>query len=131
VKAAEAELEHYTVTAAIDGVVASLEVSLGTVARPGTTVWGEILDLRKIDVACELAPHLADSLAVGQRAEVVMEGRPDQRWAGQVVFIGLAADPKTGRIPVRVRIDNAEERLRCYVDVKVRFGNGSPATLRK
>src|SRR5262249_17849585 len=45
VKAAEAELEHYTVTAAIEGVVSELDVCPGTVSRPGTSVWGEILDL--------------------------------------------------------------------------------------
>jgi multidrug resistance efflux pump len=131
VKAAEAELEHYTVTAAIDGIVASLEVSPGTVARPGTTVWGEILDLRKIDVSCELPPQQADSLTLGQRAGVVVDSRPDQRWVGQVAFIGVAADLKTGRVPVRVRIDNAEERLRCYVEVKVRFGNGGPQAQKR
>jgi hypothetical protein len=66
VKAAEAELKRYTVTAAIDGVVASLDVSPGTASRPGTTVWAEILNLYKIDACCEVTPQLADGLAFGQ-----------------------------------------------------------------
>ena len=30
------------------------------VSRPGTTVWGEILDLSEIDVRCELTAEQAD-----------------------------------------------------------------------
>jgi RND family efflux transporter MFP subunit len=57
---ARSELEHYVVTALIDGLVSSLDVYPGTVSRPGTTVWGEILDLGEIDVRCEVRrryPH--------------------------------------------------------------------------
>src|SRR5262245_54786402 len=67
-ESAQAELEHYTVTAYIDGVVAWLDVHPGMVSRPGTSVWGEILDLSELDVRCELKPEEADRLEVGQAA---------------------------------------------------------------
>jgi multidrug efflux pump subunit AcrA (membrane-fusion protein) len=121
VKGAEAELEHYTVVSQIDGVVSSLDVHLGMVSRPGTTDWGEILDLSVIDVRCEVSPEVADTLRTGQTAEVRANGRSTGGSSGKIAFIGIAADPKTGRIPVLVRLDNPEGRLRCYVDVKVRF----------
>ncbi len=56
---AEAELEHFHVTAIVDGIVSRLDVCPGVVARPGTTVWGEIVDLRELDVRCELRPEQA------------------------------------------------------------------------
>src|SRR5205085_2632506 len=74
-ESAQAELEHYTVTAMIDGVVAWLEVHPGMVSRPGTTVWGEILDLSEIDVRCELTHDHADRITVGQAAEVRLLGK--------------------------------------------------------
>ncbi len=119
-ESAKFELEHYTVTAMIDGVVTWLDVRPGMVSRPGTTVWGEILDLSEIDVRCELSAEQADRVSVGQPAEVRQANRKDV-WAGKVVFVGLAADPKTGKVPVCVRIKDAQERLRCYIDVLVRF----------
>ena len=119
-ESAKFELEHYTVTAMIDGVVTWLDVRPGMVSRPGTTVWGEILDLSEIDVRCELSAEQADRVSVGQPAEVRQPNRKDV-WAGKVVFVGLAADPKTGKVPVCVRIKDAQERLRCYIDVLVRF----------
>jgi multidrug resistance efflux pump len=117
--AAKAELEHYTVMAPISGVVSWLDVHLGTVSRPGTSLWGEILDLRQIDVRCELTPQQADRLVKGQSAEVVV-GK--STFPAKVAMIGIAADQHTGRIPVLVRVKSANERIRCYVPVTVRFG---------
>jgi multidrug resistance efflux pump len=121
VDAAQAELEHYTVTAPIDGVVSRLEVNAGTVSRPGTTVWGEILDLSEIDTCCNLTPQQVDRVRLGQPAEVILDGSPAGQWTGKVVSIGIAADPGTGHIPVRVRLQNPKGRLRCYIHVGVRF----------
>ena len=42
-------------TAAIDGEIAWLDVSPGTVTWPGSLVWGEVVDLRELDVRCELS----------------------------------------------------------------------------
>jgi multidrug resistance efflux pump len=127
VDTAKAELEHYTVTAPIDGVVSRLEVNAGTVSRPGTTVWGEILDLSEIDTCCDLTPQQVEKVRLGYPAEVILDGSPAGRWTGKVVYIGIAADPGTGNIPVRVRLQNPKSRLRCYIHVRVRFDTGPVA----
>ena len=109
-ESARAELEHYLVTAPIAGVVSWLEVKPGTVSRPGTTVWGEILDLSAIDVRCELTPEQADRIAVGQAAEVRQTGRK-QVWAGRVVSVALAADQRTRKVAAAVRSTAARSAL--------------------
>jgi HlyD family secretion protein len=116
----EAELEHYRVAAVVDGVVSWLDVYPGVVARPGTAVWGEIVDLHELDVRCELAPGEADQVAVGQNVEVRPVGGRALPGA-RVAFVGPVADAKTGRVPVLVRLLNPDERLRCGVPVSVRF----------
>jgi multidrug resistance efflux pump len=117
-KSAEAELEHYTLTAPIDGVVTSLDVVPGTVSRPGTTVWGEILDLSVIDVRCDVTPDQADQIAAGQEVKV-LRGLVKEPLKGEVANVGIAADRQTGKIPVLVRLKNPDNRLRCYIDVSV------------
>jgi cobalt-zinc-cadmium efflux system membrane fusion protein len=121
VASSAAELEHYEIPAMIDGVVNRLDVHLGAVSRPGTTTWGEIIDLSEIDVRVEVTPEQADLLAAGQWAEVRVGAKHELVGRARVVFVGLAADAKTGRIPVLVRVDNEEGRLRCGVPARVRF----------
>jgi len=120
-ESAQAELQHYVVTAPIDGVVSWLDVSPGMVSRPGTSLWGEILDLREIDVRCELTVKQADRISVGQPAHVRSSEGNLESGTGRVVFVGLTADKSTGLLPVVVRLANPKERLRCGVPVHVRF----------
>ena len=117
----QSELKLYTVTASIDGEVAWLDVSPGTVSWPGTLIWGEIVDLRELDVRCELTPVQAEQAVVGQSAELWLEGKAEAAAAGKVVFIGKSADRNTGLVPVMVRVANPQERLRAEIGVKVRF----------
>ncbi|HLJ95499.1 MAG TPA: efflux RND transporter periplasmic adaptor subunit [Gemmataceae bacterium] len=118
---AKAELEHFVVEAPIDGVVNRLDVYRGAVSRPGTAVWGEILDLSEIDVRCDLTPEQVDELAVGQTAEMRTNSKKSFSGKGRVVFIGLATDLATGLVPVLVRTPNPDGRLRCGIAVQVRF----------
>jgi multidrug resistance efflux pump len=126
---AQAELEHFVVTASIDGVVSWLDVHPGMVSRPGTTVWGEILDLSEMNVRCGLTPEQADRVSVGQAAEVRPRAN-EEAFPGRVVFVGTRADLATSLVPVMVRLSNAKGRLRCNVPVRVRlhgaFGSAKP-----
>jgi RND family efflux transporter MFP subunit len=134
-EAAKYELGHYTVEAPIDGIVNRLDVYLGTVSRPGTTIWGEILDLSEIDVACQLSLSQVEKLEAGQKSKLLAEN--GMRYFGQeadvlhketaaklgtgvVVFIGLEADAN-GNLPALVRFDNPDYKLRCEVPVQLRF----------
>ena len=118
---AESELKLYTVTASIDGEVAWLDVSPGTVTWPGTLIWGEIVDLRELDVRCELPPLQAEQIAVGQSVEVWLAGKTEPAGMGKVALVGKVADRNSGLIPVVVRAANPQERLFAEVAVKVRF----------
>jgi RND family efflux transporter MFP subunit len=121
VDSAEAELEHYTVVAPIDGVVNSLNVHVGLVSRPGTTIWGEILNLDEIDVRCELSPEQVDHVAIGQTAEIRSAKTKETLGVGKVIFVGFSADRSTGLVPVVLRLPNPKWKLRCEVPVQVHF----------
>jgi multidrug resistance efflux pump len=122
-ESAKAELEHFEVRAQIDGIVSWLNVHQGMVSRPGTTVWGEILDLREIEVRCELPLDQVDRVAVGMSVVVRRKGHDEAFGTGRVVFIGIEADTKTELVPIHVRLVNPNERLRCCEPVRVRFGD--------
>ena len=109
---AQSELKLYTVTASIDGEITWLDVSPGTVTWPGSLIWGEIVDLRELDVRCEVSPVEAEQFALGQSAEVWLDGKAEATATGKVVLIGKAADRNTGFIPVVVRVANPQERFR-------------------
>src|SRR5207245_6946128 len=82
VDVAMAELEHYIVSAPIDGIVNRLEVHPGMVSRPGTTNWGEVLDIKEMDVRCQLTLGQADLGKTGDEVEVPENERAKCQWRG-------------------------------------------------
>src|SRR5262249_29428982 len=88
VKGAEAELEHYLMKSPIDGVVASLTVVLGEVRGVETTVWGEIIDIKQLDVRCDVPPDQLDGISVGADA-LVLPGSRGNGIKGKVVNVGI------------------------------------------
>src|SRR5208337_11518 len=94
----QGELKLYTVTASIDGEIAWLDVSPGTVTWPGSLIWGEIVDLRELDIRCELSQAQAEQVAVGQSAEVWLDGKVETAGTGKVIFVGKMADRGSGFI---------------------------------
>ncbi|MBY0523622.1 MAG: efflux RND transporter periplasmic adaptor subunit [Gemmataceae bacterium] len=114
-------LDGSELKAPTDGVISWMAVSPGSIVRPGAGDWGEILDLRELDVRCDLTPAQADQLQRGQAAEVRLTAKTGRVGTGKIAWIGIAADRTTGLVPVVVRLANPGERLRAEVPVHVRF----------
>ncbi len=117
----QAELEHFSVSAGIDGVVSWLDVYPGLVSRPGTSVWGEIVDIRELDVRCEVTPEEADFAALGEQVELRTADGKHALPLGRVIYIAPIADPKSHKVPILVRIHNHDQRIRSGVSVAMRF----------
>jgi membrane fusion protein, multidrug efflux system len=120
----KAELEHYEVTAQIDGVICWLDVYPGMVSRPGTTVWGEIMDLSEIDVRCDVSLEQADRIKVGQEALIRQTRKTGVQVTGKIVLVGITVDAATGLVSVVARLPNAEGILRCGEAVQISFAEG-------
>jgi RND family efflux transporter MFP subunit len=116
---AKAELEHYTVTSLVDGVICWLDVHPGMVSRPGTTVWGEILDLSEIDIRFDVTPEQADQIKTGQAVQIKQMKKNGSNLAAQVVLVGITVDAGTGLVSVIARVPNPDGVLRCGEAVQV------------
>jgi len=119
VRAAQTQLDLDTLASPIDGVLDSLTCSLGQTLASGTAV-GQVVDARQLDVVVWLAVPDARRVRAGQAAEIRpaaskgafrrTESSPVVL-TGQVVFLGAVADPASGNLPVRIRVDNAGGKL--------------------
>ncbi len=76
-----------SVSAVIDGVVSWLEVYPGLVSRPGTSLWGEIVDIRELDVRCEVTSEQADEVSLGEPVELRTSDGKRALPLGHVIYI--------------------------------------------
>lgn len=120
VEKAKAHIRDTEVHSHVSGVVIELTAYPGLITRPGTTLWGEVADLKELDVRCLVTPEQASRLRPGQTARV---DAPDHTpgFEGSIVYISKSGDRFSGLLPVLVRFRNPELRVPCYVEVPVTF----------
>jgi RND family efflux transporter MFP subunit len=133
---AAAQLKQLAIRSPIDGVLDSLSCQLGQTLSVGSLV-GQVLDSKQLHVILWLSVPEAQRVRRGQAARIRQgdspseatiggdrkkgtvpfssdENRPQSPAAetsGTVIFVGSAADPQTGSLPVRVLVDNAQRQL--------------------
>lgn len=116
VATATAQLAQLTIHTPIAGVLNGLTCQLGQTLSVGTAV-GEVVDAAQLQAVVWLAVDDARQLKPKQAVTVhpcgssLDTGDAGNDPPGAVLDIGKVADPQTGNLPVRVKIDNAAGRL--------------------
>jgi RND family efflux transporter MFP subunit len=104
------QLERATLRAQIAGVVAAILVPAGQSVDGNATPVIEIADTAVLDLRAPVSAARVGDVAVGQRAELDVEGVGSV--AGAVEAIAPLVDPQTNTVVVRIRVPNDAGRLR-------------------
>jgi len=107
---ASTQLGRATLRAPFDGVVAAILVPAGAPVDGNATPVIEIADTRVLELRAAVPAARIGEVGKDQLAEVVIEGVGTI--PGRVVATAPLVDAATNTIVVRVRVENAEHRLR-------------------
>ncbi len=108
VRAARAEVSEAVLTAPFDGVLADFRVREGEFVSPGTEI-AVLVDRTRLEAELLLDPEEGAGARVG--GEVIVRATRDRVFSGTVVFVGTVLDPRSRRLPVRVRIADPDGAL--------------------
>lgn len=105
VNAAQKGLGSLEVRAPYDGLFVLRRVGNDT-TRVGSTIWpgmrvGDIPDLARMKAEIFVLEADAAGLAVGKRARVMLESRPDRVFTGKVTRVDKLARPRIRNVPVQ------------------------------
>ncbi len=118
--------QRVRVYAESDGFVAHLGVREGIFITPATEVMS-IARLDRVWLLAEVFERQAAWVRAGQRAEVVLDYLPGERWQGSVDYVYPELDLKTRTLKVRLRFDNEAEILRPNMFARVTiYGTETP-----
>lgn len=130
--AAEAKLRSLSVATAAEGLYWLTAPRAGVVvardALAGQQVGPErsepllvIAELDEVVVTADVPEASVRALRVGQTAQILEAGAPDEGVAGTIETIGAVVDPQRRMVDVRVRVPNADGALRPNAFVQVAF----------
>ena len=106
IRNAEQGLKSLEIVAPHDGILVLQRDWRGELPRVGATVWqgspiGEIPDLKVMKAEVFVLEADAAGLAVGQKAFVSLEARPDVKYNGKVTSVDKLARPRMRGVPVQ------------------------------
>jgi multidrug efflux pump subunit AcrA (membrane-fusion protein) len=132
---AEQNLEDSVVVAPFAGVVVQRFKNEGEylTSTPDTPII-HIADLHKVKVEVGIPENKIQDLSLGQKAEVTVDGYPEEVFHGSVSLIRPLIDSQTRTFPVKLEVPNPDSRLKpgMYARVKITLieKNGVPIISR-
>lgn len=93
------------------GYIAAINLRDGMYVTPNLDMF-TIADASKVWVQVEVLPRDMEQIAVGQPAEMTVDGVPGRVWKGRVDFIYPELNPKSRTLTARLVFDNADGVLK-------------------
>jgi RND family efflux transporter MFP subunit len=108
------------------GVVVEKTVVVNQQVSPDGPPLMVVADLSSVWVVADVFDSQAIDITPGGSAEVTSPSLPGQTLSGKVLMVPSVGDPERHTLPVRVRLSNADHRLRPNVYARVRFSVQHP-----
>ncbi len=101
-----------------DGLVAKSKAHLGAPVEPAEELM-EIFDLSTVWAIARVPEHQAGRMKPGTLAHIEVAALPDEKFTGELLRFGTAADPESGTIDAIFSLPNTSGRLRS--DMRAEF----------
>lgn len=111
-------LNNTVVKAPMSGIIASLNVKEGQIVANGQ-VAATIVDTDKVYVQINIVENMINKLQVGQEAEIHISAASDDHIASTISYIAPTADPRNQLYPVKIYIDNLDNKIRPGMNSEV------------
>ncbi len=108
---AKRSLDHSSVTAPFEGIIARRLVSRGEFVTAGTPLF-ELVALDPIEIEFHLPEADSSRARTGQTVKLTVDPYPGEVFEARVIFVSPTIDPRTRTLRVKAQLANSEGRLR-------------------
>lgn len=115
---AQRNLRESRLISPVDGVIDRRMVDTGETIQVGQSLIS-IQATGQLEVRTFVSERDIQHIAAGATAVIELPTLPDRRFTARVTTAGIAADPRTGNFPVRVILEERDERLRPGLTARV------------
>jgi len=118
--AARKHVSDTTLLAPVSGYISRRAIEPGNMAAAGVPAF-QIVTLDPVEVLVGVPETDIRLVRIGQHAQVQIPALPEQDLSGSVRVINVSADPATRTYSTRIRVGNADHKLRVGMIAEVRI----------
>src|SRR6266403_4711823 len=135
---ADTQLANTEIKAPVSGTVLQRIVERGEMVSP--SAFGEsgartsvvaLADLNDLQIELDISQTDFARLKMNQRAEIIPEAFPHQKYTGFIAEIAPEANRAKATVQVKVKVDNPDEQLRPEMNARVNFLSDKPGSQEK
>ena len=114
------KFEKAPVESPLDGVVGRIYVDIGSSVTVTTPI-ALVANMDRAEIDLDIPEAFLPYVSIGQRAEIMVDAYPDEKFAAIVAMVSPMVDLQTRAAPIKLVIDNADHRLQSGMFAKVRL----------
>ncbi|MBC7076245.1 MAG: efflux RND transporter periplasmic adaptor subunit [Syntrophomonadaceae bacterium] len=122
---AQTQLNHCIIKSPINGVVGSINLSLGDTANPQSPA-AVVTDTSRLEIEVLVSESEVSYIETGSEVDVFISAVQDEPFAGKVKSVAAVPDPVKRNYAVKVALDNQDNNIRSGM-----FAEVSIATISK
>jgi len=116
--AAQNQLKNCTITSPINGVVGSINLSLGDTANP-TSPAATVTDTSRLEIETLVSESEVSYIKTGDEVEILIKAAGDNVFKGKVESVANVPDPVKRNYAVKVVLDNPENKIKSGMFAEV------------
>ncbi len=121
---AQKQLGNCTITSPINGVVGSIDVSVGDIANPGNPV-AVVSNTSQLEIEVLASESDVNYIKEGNEALVHIKAASDEAFVGRIDTVSLVADPMKKNYLVKVLLSNEDGLIRSGMFAQVSIATES------
>jgi membrane fusion protein, heavy metal efflux system len=122
------EASQVPIFAPAAGYVLEKDITPGRTIAPGQDAF-VIGDLSEVWMLASVRQDALGRLRIGQSVNVIVPGVANERFVGKITNLGQELDPTTRAMPVRIVLNNADQRLRPEMLANAEIPFGEPTSV--
>ncbi len=118
VNSVSAQLGNTAIVAPISGILNQTLIETGEIAVAGKPI-ASIVNVESIKIELAVTEFDIGQILDGQEASISLFAYPDEKFLGNIYYIGLVADQISKKFPVKIQISNEYKKIKAGMVAQV------------
>lgn len=115
-----AQLENTAITAPIYGILNQTFIKAGEMAMAGKPIVS-IVNTENIKIELAVTEFDIGRVTTGQKVSISLSAYPDEKFLGDIYYVGLVANQTSKKFPIKIQISNEAKKIKAGMVAQVKI----------
>ncbi len=120
VNSISAQLKNTAIIAPISGILNQTLIETGEMAIAGRPI-ASIINTESIKIELAVTEFDIGRVSDGQEASISLSAYPEEKFLGNIYYVGLVADQTSKKFPIKIQVSNEDKKIKAGMVAQVKI----------